>query len=115
MTQLPGRVPRVPHHALRAAPAESHKDHGGLRDHFRRQLQPGWLVGSARHCCPSRLACRSDQAEPQLRPSTTAITASPQRSSGAWTVVMDCDLQEPPEEIPRLYYAEAQEGYEIVR
>jgi dolichol-phosphate mannosyltransferase len=27
---------------------------------------------------------------------------------------MDCDLQEPPEEIPRLY-AKAQEGYEIVR
>ena len=33
---------------------------------------------------------------------------------GAWTVVMDCDLQEPPEEIPRLY-AKAHEGYDIVR
>ena len=43
-----------------------------------------------------------------------AITAGLARSTGAWTVVMDCDLQEPPEEIPRLY-AKAQEGYEIVR
>jgi glycosyltransferase involved in cell wall biosynthesis len=43
-----------------------------------------------------------------------AITAGLTRSTGAWTVVMDCDLQEPPEEIPRLY-AKAQEGYEIVR
>lgn len=43
-----------------------------------------------------------------------AITAGLARSTGRWTVVMDCDLQEPPEEIPRLY-AKAQEGYEIVR
>jgi glycosyltransferase involved in cell wall biosynthesis len=43
-----------------------------------------------------------------------AITAGLARSTGAWTVVMDCDLQEPPEEIPRLY-AKAQEGHEIVR
>lgn len=43
-----------------------------------------------------------------------AITAGLTRSRGRWTVVMDCDLQEPPEEIARLY-AKAQEGYEIVR
>jgi len=43
-----------------------------------------------------------------------AITAGLSRCTGRWTVVMDCDLQEPPEEIPRLY-AKAQEGYEIVR
>jgi dolichol-phosphate mannosyltransferase len=43
-----------------------------------------------------------------------AITAGLTRSRGAWTVVMDCDLQEPPEEIPRLY-AKAQEGFDIVR
>ena len=43
-----------------------------------------------------------------------AITAGLTRARGAWTVVMDCDLQEPPEEIPRLW-AKAQEGYEIVR
>lgn len=43
-----------------------------------------------------------------------AITAGLTRARGAWTVVMDCDLQEPPEDIPRLY-AKAQEGYDIVR
>ena len=43
-----------------------------------------------------------------------AITAGLTRSRGDWTVVMDCDLQEPPEEIARLY-AKAQEGYDIVR
>jgi glycosyltransferase involved in cell wall biosynthesis len=43
-----------------------------------------------------------------------AITAGLTRARGRWTVVMDCDLQEPPEEIPRLY-AKAQEGYDIVR
>jgi dolichol-phosphate mannosyltransferase len=43
-----------------------------------------------------------------------AITAGLTRSRGDWTVVMDCDLQEPPEEITRLY-AKAQEGYDIVR
>lgn len=43
-----------------------------------------------------------------------AITAGLTRTRGAWTVVMDCDLQEPPEEIPRLY-AKAHEGYDIVR
>jgi glycosyltransferase involved in cell wall biosynthesis len=43
-----------------------------------------------------------------------AITAGLTQSSGRWTVVMDCDLQEPPEEIGRLY-AKAQEGYQLVR
>jgi dolichol-phosphate mannosyltransferase len=43
-----------------------------------------------------------------------AITAGLTRARGAWTVVMDCDLQEPPEEIPQLY-AKAHEGYDIVR
>jgi polyisoprenyl-phosphate glycosyltransferase len=42
-----------------------------------------------------------------------AITAGLARTSGAWVVVMDCDLQDPPEEIPRLY-AKAREGYDIV-
>ena len=43
-----------------------------------------------------------------------AITAGLTRSSGRWTVVMDCDLQESPEDIRRLY-AKAQEGYQLVR
>jgi polyisoprenyl-phosphate glycosyltransferase len=42
-----------------------------------------------------------------------AITAGLSKSRGRWTVVMDCDLQDPPEEIPRLY-AKASEGFEVV-
>jgi dolichol-phosphate mannosyltransferase len=42
-----------------------------------------------------------------------AITAGLAASRGRWVVVMDCDLQDPPEEIPRLY-AKALEGYEVV-
>ena len=42
-----------------------------------------------------------------------AITAGLAHARGRWVVVMDCDLQEPPEELPRLY-AKAQEGYDIV-
>ena len=42
-----------------------------------------------------------------------AITAGLDMADGDWVVVMDCDLQDPPEEIPRLY-AKAQEGYEVV-
>jgi polyisoprenyl-phosphate glycosyltransferase len=42
-----------------------------------------------------------------------AITAGLSKSRGRWTVVMDCDLQDPPEEIKRLY-DKAAEGYDIV-
>ncbi len=41
------------------------------------------------------------------------ITAGLDCCHGDWVVVMDCDLQDRPEEIPRLY-AKAQEGYDIV-
>ena len=41
------------------------------------------------------------------------ITAGLDFCDGDWVVVMDCDLQDRPEEIPRLY-AKAQEGYEMV-
>jgi len=41
------------------------------------------------------------------------ITAGLDRCSGNWVVVMDCDLQDQPEEIPRLY-AKCQEGYDVV-
>jgi len=41
------------------------------------------------------------------------ITAGLDHCDGDWVVVMDCDLQDRPEEIPRLY-AKAKEGYEIV-
>ena len=42
-----------------------------------------------------------------------AITAGLSAASGDWVVVMDCDLQDMPEEIPVLY-AKAQEGFDSV-
>lgn len=42
-----------------------------------------------------------------------AILAGLDYSTGDWVVVMDCDLQDRPEEIPNLY-AKASEGYDIV-
>jgi dolichol-phosphate mannosyltransferase len=42
-----------------------------------------------------------------------AITAGLQEARGDAVVVMDCDLQDPPEDIPRLLAA-AQEGYDVV-
>jgi glycosyltransferase involved in cell wall biosynthesis len=41
------------------------------------------------------------------------ITAGLDHCDGDWVVVMDCDLQDRPEEIPRLY-DKAQEGYDVV-
>lgn len=42
-----------------------------------------------------------------------AITAGLSKAAGDWVVVMDCDLQDRPEEIPNLY-AKACEGYDSV-
>lgn len=42
-----------------------------------------------------------------------AITAGLDHASGDWVVVMDCDLQDQPEEIGKLY-RKAQEGHEVV-
>ncbi len=42
-----------------------------------------------------------------------AITAGLDVADGDWVVVMDCDLQDPPEAIPELY-KKALEGYHIV-
>jgi len=41
------------------------------------------------------------------------ITAGLDVAEGDWVVVMDCDLQDRPEEIPALF-AKAQEGYDVV-
>jgi len=41
------------------------------------------------------------------------ITAGMDVCTGQWAVVMDCDLQDRPEDIPRLY-KRAQEGYDVV-
>lgn len=43
----------------------------------------------------------------------SAIAAGMQYTKGHWVVVMDCDLQDRPEEIVQLYN-KAQEGYDIV-
>ncbi|MEM8886587.1 MAG: glycosyltransferase family 2 protein, partial [Bacteroidota bacterium] len=42
-----------------------------------------------------------------------AITSGLKEASCDWIVVMDCDLQDKPEEIPNLYH-KAQEGFDIV-
>lgn len=42
-----------------------------------------------------------------------AITAGLEQCAGEWVVVMDCDLQDPPEEIPRLLET-ARTGFDIV-
>ena len=42
-----------------------------------------------------------------------AITAGLEQCRGEWVVVLDCDLQDRPEEIPALY-ARAQAGYDLV-
>lgn len=43
-----------------------------------------------------------------------AITAGIASSEGRWTVVMDCDLQDPPEDIAQLYEKARHGGYDLV-
>jgi len=42
-----------------------------------------------------------------------AITAGLEHTSSEWIVVMDCDMQDVPEDIPKLY-AKAEEGFDLV-
>jgi dolichol-phosphate mannosyltransferase len=76
-----------------------------------RSLDDGWSV-------LQRLA-RTDDRVRAFRLSRNfgqdaAITAGLAQARGDWAVVMDCDLQEAPEDIPRLWAA-AREGYDVVR
>jgi dolichol-phosphate mannosyltransferase len=76
-----------------------------------RSLDDGWTV--------LRRLAREDSRVRAFRLSRNfgqdaAITAGLARARGQWAVVMDCDLQEAPEDIPRLWAA-AGEGYEVVR
>jgi polyisoprenyl-phosphate glycosyltransferase len=76
-----------------------------------RSLDEGWTV-------LGRLA-RDDEHVRAFRLSRNfgqdaAITAGLSLATGQWAVVMDCDLQEAPEDIPRLWVA-AGEGYDVVR
>lgn len=62
--------------------------------------------------------CREDPRVKGVRLSRNfgqhyAITAGLDHARGRWVVVMDCDLQDKPEAITRLY-AKAQEGFDIV-
>jgi len=64
------------------------------------------------------LECQRDKRVKGIRLSRNfgqqcAITAGLEHASGEWIVVMDCDLQDQPEEIVKLYN-KAQEGYDIV-
>jgi dolichol-phosphate mannosyltransferase len=43
-----------------------------------------------------------------------ATTAGMDLARGEWTVVMDCDLQDPPEEIPRLLEKAQRDGFDMV-
>lgn len=43
-----------------------------------------------------------------------AITAGLEHASGDWVAVMDCDLQDVPEELPKLYRKAVDEGYDAV-
>jgi dolichol-phosphate mannosyltransferase len=76
-----------------------------------RSVDDGWnvlrkLAASDSHIRAYRLSRNFGQ--------DAAITAGLAQARGEWAVVMDCDLQEAPEDIPRLWAA-AGEGYEIVR
>lgn len=68
--------------------------------------------------CEIEKACAKDKRIKGLNLSRNfgqhyAITAGLAYAKGDWVVVMDCDLQDRPEEIPNLY-AKAMEGYDIV-
>lgn len=76
-----------------------------------RSVDDGWSI--------LRSLARADARVRALRLSRNfgqdaAITAGLSEARGAWVVVMDCDLQEAPEDISRLWTA-AQEGYDVVR
>ena len=65
-----------------------------------------------------RNACLHDDRVKGIRLSRNfgqhyAITAGLEKARGDWIIVMDCDLQDKPEEIPVLYN-KAKEGFDIV-
>lgn len=76
-----------------------------------RSVDDGWTVlRRLAHADPHVHAYRLSRNFGQ----DAAITAGLTQARGAWAVVMDCDLQEAPEDIPRLWAA-AGEGYDVVR
>ena len=76
-----------------------------------RSVDDGWSVLRAlarrdRHVRAFRLSRNFGQ--------DAAITAGLAQARGDWAVVMDCDLEESPDDIPRMWAAAA-EGYDVVR
>ena len=107
------RVRRLPRRA--AHPVD--RQRGQITDRYEfvfvddRSLDDGWsvlqrLAAEDEHVRAFRLSRNFGQ--------DAAITAGLAQARGDWAVVMDCDLQEAPEDIPRLWAA-AGEGYDIVR
>ena len=76
-----------------------------------RSVDDGWSVlRELARCDPHVRAFRLSRNFGQ----DAAITAGLAQARGDWAVVMDCDLEESPDDIPRMWAA-AGEGYDIVR
>ncbi len=79
------------------------------------------FVDDGSHDGSSEIAFELARGDERVRPvrmghkfgEEAAIRAGLARSSGRWAVVMDCDLKDAPEDVPRLY-VNAREGYDIV-
>ena len=91
-----------------AAHSDARADDRQLRARVRRRPKRRHRLGgaaAARRAGPPR---QRVSAQPQLRPGRRDHRGLAQ-ARGDWAVVMDCDLQEAPEDIPRLWAA-AQDG-----
>jgi dolichol-phosphate mannosyltransferase len=88
------------------------------------QLTPNYEIILAFDCSPDdgwRRICLECEKDPRVKGiklsrnfgQHQAITAGLAESCGHWIVVMDCDLQDQPKEIVRLY-SKAKEGFDVV-
>lgn len=88
------------------------------------QISPSFEIILVNDACPENswecieLLCERDSRVKGINLSRNfgqhyAISAGLDHARGEWVVVMDCDLQDQPEEILK-FYAKAQEGYDIV-
>lgn len=107
-----------------------YKAEGCLHELYRRLRQaletitPDFELVLVEDCGGDRswqLICELAQTDPRIKGLQFSrnfgqhygITAGIDHCDGDWVVVMDCDLQDRPEEIPRLY-AKAREGFDVV-
>ena len=88
------------------------------------RITPDYELILVNDCCPQKsweiieAICEKDFHTKGIEMSRNfgqmkAILAGLDYASGDWIIVMDCDLQDRPEEIPRLYQ-KAMEGYDVV-